>query len=235
MSEYLQISAKALGGLGMPNACERCAWIKLRAKKLPFQIFPGIFSSIDSYSKKIQDAHYLRAAASLPWFAQAGLDGEPLKEPHWRSFNVVDEANGIILTGMPDAVLALPDGSFVIIDYKTSKFTKGQDSLMPMYRVQLNAYAYIGERLDLNPVSRLILAYYEPQTDVDETTIESLLHPGGFWMGFTPHLVEIPVETHSIDALVKKARTLYDRATPPERGEGCADCAALDSIFELVG
>ena len=51
--DQFKISAKALGALAMPDSCDRCTWIKLKVKNLPFQIFPGIFSTIDAYTKKI--------------------------------------------------------------------------------------------------------------------------------------------------------------------------------------
>lgn len=41
----LRISAKTLGELACADFCSRCFWLKAKAKKLPFQIFPGIFSS----------------------------------------------------------------------------------------------------------------------------------------------------------------------------------------------
>jgi len=44
----LRISAKNLGELALSDFCPRCFWLKLHAKRLPFQIFPGIFSSIDA-------------------------------------------------------------------------------------------------------------------------------------------------------------------------------------------
>ena len=45
----LRISAKSLGELALPDFCPRCFWLKTKARgKLPFQIFPGIFSSIDA-------------------------------------------------------------------------------------------------------------------------------------------------------------------------------------------
>ena len=47
MSE-LCISAKTLGEPVLPDFCPRCFWLKLHARQLPFQIFPGIFSSIDA-------------------------------------------------------------------------------------------------------------------------------------------------------------------------------------------
>lgn len=52
----LRISAKALGELALPDFCLRCFWLKLHARRLPFQIFPGIFRSIDVYTKRVVHA-----------------------------------------------------------------------------------------------------------------------------------------------------------------------------------
>ncbi len=52
----LRISAKTLGELALPGFCLRCFWLKLHARQLPFQIFPGIFSSIDAYTKRVVHA-----------------------------------------------------------------------------------------------------------------------------------------------------------------------------------
>jgi len=57
MSEPLRISAKNIGALALPDFCPRCFWLKLKARnRLPFQIFPGIFSSIDAYTKRVVHA-----------------------------------------------------------------------------------------------------------------------------------------------------------------------------------
>ena len=50
--EPLRISAKNLGELAKPDFCPRCFWLRTHAKRLPYQIFPGIFSSIDAYTKR---------------------------------------------------------------------------------------------------------------------------------------------------------------------------------------
>ena len=50
----LRISAKNLGAFALPGFCPRCFWLQLRVEnRLPFQIFPGIFSSIDAYTKRV--------------------------------------------------------------------------------------------------------------------------------------------------------------------------------------
>jgi hypothetical protein len=56
----LQISGKDLGALAMKGFCPRCFWISGRTR-LPWQIFPGIFSSIDSYSKKVVHGQFDRS------------------------------------------------------------------------------------------------------------------------------------------------------------------------------
>ena len=50
----LQISGKNLGTLARPDCCPRCFWLQHTTDKgLPYQIFPGIFSSIDAYTKNV--------------------------------------------------------------------------------------------------------------------------------------------------------------------------------------
>ena len=49
----LRIFAKTLGELALPGFCPRCFWLKMHTRQLPFQIFPGIFSSIDVYTKRV--------------------------------------------------------------------------------------------------------------------------------------------------------------------------------------
>jgi len=50
--DQIKISAKNLGQTALEDFCPRCYWIKLKTNfKLPWQSFPGIFSSIDSYTK----------------------------------------------------------------------------------------------------------------------------------------------------------------------------------------
>jgi hypothetical protein len=66
MPDSLRISAKNLGALALPDFCPRCFWLKSRTKVLPFQIFPGIFSSIDSYTKRVVHA-WIDANGNAPF------------------------------------------------------------------------------------------------------------------------------------------------------------------------
>ncbi|MHA1973162.1 MAG: hypothetical protein ACTSW1_09225, partial [Candidatus Hodarchaeales archaeon] len=84
----IRISAKNLGQLALPNYCPRCFYIKLKLNnKLPWQIFPGIFSSIDSYSKKITWTYFEKYKKLPPWFS--GEFVKPIPVPHWSKFSFV--------------------------------------------------------------------------------------------------------------------------------------------------
>jgi len=229
----IRISAKDLGVLALPGFCPRCFWLKMRCQnKLPFQIFPGIFSSIDSYTKKVTGVHYARYNQLPPWLRQIAELGRPVKVPHHSKFRVLDEEKDILLTGAPDEIIQRDDGSHLIIDYKTSRFTKNQDSLLPLYQVQLNAYAYIGERQGFDPVSGLALIYMEPQTDLTEDQLDSVLRDDGFLMGFAGYVLELKLEAERIiPPLLKEVRNICDLEAAPSGKQDCRDCNLLEQLF----
>ena len=108
----------------------------MHGKGVPHQIFPGIFSSIDAYGKRVVHGWFDRQKSAPPWLAALGdIDGYR-NPPHYSKFSVLDQESAVVLRGTPDGVLAKRDGSFLIIDYKTAKFTAHQDELFPMYATQ---------------------------------------------------------------------------------------------------
>jgi hypothetical protein len=226
----LRISAKDLGYLAMPEFCPRCFWIKTHCK-LPYQIFPGIFSSIDSYSKKITWLHYRKEGKLPPWFCALGMAGEPIPIPSAREFQIVDEDTGVVLCGIPDDIFRDTDG-IIIIDYKTARFTENADALIPIYRVQLNGYAYIAEQLGLGPVKKLWLVYYEPQTSItDESLVTNV---DGFAMHFKAHCMELTLDTTMITPLLKKAKEIFEMEEISNSKEGCKDCVAIQKLNEVI-
>src|ERR1017187_6551177 len=193
MTTQLRISGKNLGQLALSSFCPRCFWLKMRCgDKLPWQIFPGIFSSLDSYQKKITNLHYALHNRIPEWFDGFGNLGEPIKVPGHSVFRTVDEVTNILLTGVPDEVFKRPDGSLFIADDKTARFTGHQDELMGMYVTQLNSYAIIAERIGLGKVTGLGLVYHEPASDIGQDDIDSVCEDDSFTMRFIPKL--LPVE-----------------------------------------
>lgn len=229
----LQISGKDLGALAMPGFCPRCFWISRHAK-LPWQIFPGIFSSIDSYSKKVVHGYFDRHG-SPPWLTELG-DITGYREPPAASkFRISVEEHGLLLTGAPDAIFEKADGTLVIADYKTSRFTPAQDKLMPVYRVQLNAYAFIARKLGWPPISALSLVYTEPITDAESAQSSAVQREDGFAMGFSARLFPLNIDEAMLPPLFARAASIYTESKPPQPRNGCHDCKKLDDIRTLLG
>lgn len=229
--ELLRISGKRLGYLALPDACERCFWLQSHLGwRLPFSIFAGIFSSIDSYTKKVTAAHYTLRRNVPDWL---GIDGEPIQVPHHSRFQSILKRSGILLTGAPDELLRRFDGSLAILDYKTSRFTEHQDQLLPTYRTQLNAYALISHNIGLGQVSGLYLVYCEPLTGLDDEDIIPLIDEDGFKMRFQAKVFQIPIRLAALDPLFKRARRIYDIPEPPPPREGCKDCRLVERMMTV--
>jgi hypothetical protein len=234
MPASLRISAKSLGAAALPSFCPRCFWIQMHAEGLPYQIFPGIFSSIDSYGKRLVHAWFDHHQSAPPWLAALGDLKGYRPPPHFSKFSTLDGETGIVLRGTPDGILVRRDGSHVIVDYKTAKFTAHQDELFPMYEAQLNAYAFIAEQCGFSPVSGLALLYTEPVTDNAAAAKDANLTAAGFVMAFSTHILPVDLAPERILKLLVKVREIYDRNRPPDSREGCEDCALLKNLIAVA-
>jgi hypothetical protein len=185
------ISATELGYYASSRFCPHCAWVRLNVKNLPYQSFPGIFSTIDRYNKLIVRNYFQRENSLPTWLSQLGEAQAYVDPPHWSRFKILDETSGLTLRGEADGIFRMADGSYTIVDYKTSKFSGAQRAMLKSYETQLNAYAYIGERLELSPVGRLALVYMEPQTEEETVLNPELADEQGFIMGFAAKVVEV--------------------------------------------
>lgn len=204
------ISAKDLGQLAMPNFCPQCFWLQRHFGKPP-SIFPGIFSTLDAITKRSTHAS----------FSQTNLPPDWLKAPEAVDvvegntyFNLPVEQDWI-LVGQPDDIFKLKDNTYQIIDYKTARFTGQQDELLPMYEVQLNAYAYLAEKYGFQPVSKLALVYFQPEQDLDPET---------FKLKFDTYQLEIELQADLIPSLLAQARQVVLAEKMPE---GKADCKGI--------
>ena len=201
--------------------------------RLPFQIFPGIFSSIDAYTKRVVHAYFDEHDGPPSWLSDLGLIVGYREPPHFSQFNYVDAEHNILLTGMPDGILVRADRSYIIIDYKTAKFTATQDKLFPMYEVQLNAYAAIGEHCGFDPVTGLVLLYMEPMTNV-RAGLDQQCRDYGFDMGFSAHVLSIDLNPDALDPLLAQTRELFQLPGPPPSRPDCKDCDLTERLIALV-
>ncbi|MFC1913632.1 hypothetical protein ACFLX7_05560, partial [Chloroflexota bacterium] len=227
--------AKNLGEVAMWTFCPRCFWIKRQLNnKLPFQIFPGIFSSIDSYTKRVVHGWFDKYGSPPPWLGDLGNLVGYIEPPHYSKYNIVDQENNILLTGSPDGVFIRPDNSHIIVDYKTAKYTGAQDMLYPMYETQLNAYAMIGNKCGLDPVSDLALIYMEPVTDEVAAAGDENYRGDGFGMSFAANIHKVKLDINIIPALLSKTREINDLNSLPDGREGCRDCQQLEDLLGVI-
>ena len=230
------ISATDLGYYASSRFCLLCAWVRLHVKPLPFQSFPGIFSTIDRYNKLIVQGHVDRENSLPLWLRQLGEFRAYIDPPHWSRFKFLDSHSGVTIRGEADAIFQMADGSYTIIDYKTARYTPGQQGMFRSYRVQLNAYAYIGERLGVSPVSRLALVYMEPQTDEETAREPQLVDQRGFSMGFAATIVDVELQPETlIPPLLNRVKDVAEMDRPAEGLPGCKDCQALTSLMDALG
>ena len=225
----IRISAKDLGVLAMPDFCPRCFWIKKKAKKLPWQIFPGIFSSIDAYTKKTVHEYFDINKKAPPWLPELTEAKRYLKALHWTKFQRTDPVTGITLSGMIDDMFEFDDMSRMIGDYKTAKYTKNADKLLPIYDIQLNGYAWIEEGFGSVVRPELPLYYCEPITEPDIKRLEET----GFNMGFSVKSVVVKKNTDIIPELLQRVHDILSDKIP-EGKEDCKDCVSLNNIVELI-
>ncbi len=229
----MRISAKDLGQLATNDFCPRCFWIERHAKGLPYQMgFPGIFSSIDAYTKNIVETYFQKNGRLPSWLSEIG-EVERIVTVNSSEFRLV--SGETILTGMPDLIFKRPDGSFAIVDYKTARYTGNQSTLMPVYQIQLNGYACIAEAIGERPVKDLYLVYFEPPSkEVFEKITDGHTNKEGFEMPFKPTIHPIKKDTKEVMDLLRKAEEIYSKDRPPEGLKGCEDCERLEGLIGLV-
>ena len=233
--ENLRISAKDLGQLALPDFCPRCFWVSRRAPKgLPYQVFPGIFSSIDSYTKKVVHRYFDVHRRAPDWLAPLAPITNYREPPHHTKFRVRHEATGILLTGALDAIFERPDGTLVLADYKTAKFTGNQDALLPLYEVQLNGYAYIAAALEWPRISALALIYTEPQTASDDAHPDRSGRDSGFAMDFAARILPLPLQPSMVEPLLRRTKEIVESDAPPAGREGCKECERLAGVVGLL-
>ena len=239
----MQISAKNLGELKSRNFCQRCFWVKTHQKQLPYQIFPGIFSSIDAYTKSIVSSYVSREGKLPDWLKDIGEVNKAYKNTTdaMKGKNINSKAKfnaqykDVLLTGIPDAIYRRPNGNIVIVDYKTARYTSGQDDLLPVYEIQLNCYAYIAERLGIRPVESLYSIYFEPpERESHELIAKGHTTAEGFEMPFKPIVHKIRKDTKEIETLMDRAYGVYALTNPPKGREDCKDCENVAKLATLL-
>jgi len=225
----ITINARDLGKVRMADFCPRCFWFTSHfplPASHPFRSpLPGIISTLDAYIKQVVNSTFSQKGQLPEWLTQA-LGGlvvtETLQPQRWQV-----EVRDFILTGEPDAIWKLGDGSVFIADYKVAQLTQAQDALFPLYEAQLKAYAYLAERNGYK-VSGLALVYLQPQRYRDEPQRLVEVTADQFALHFTCAVK--PIESwkpEEVEEMVCELGNILVQSSPPDSKGNCKGCVSL--------
>ena len=155
------------------EGCKRCFYLKtINGIIQPSIPLPSIFSRIASLLKNhYHGKHTSELHVALPpgfvSYGEQYVKSTTIQSPNHNATCYIN--------GRFDIVLSFDDGSYGVIDFKTSNPSKDSAN---MYSRQLHAYAYALEhpapgKLSLSPVTKLGLLYFYPD-NISQTSIDRL-------------------------------------------------------------
>ncbi len=223
----LRVGAKFLASMALPNFCERCLYYRVKCGDAPFSIFPSIFNAIDLYTKSIVHTHIDETGRAPKWM---GSFAEATGYKNVGFLKHEDEKNELLLKGSPDVVLHdAKEIRCFVGDYKTARYDDGRDHLLPQYKVQVLAYAYLLVMNGYKKPERAALFYFEPPTDLKPADLLKHTTKTGFTMPFSVKVVDLELaDFEEVEKLMKRMREIYDQQEVPNGREGCRDCMRLD-------
>ncbi len=199
------------------DECPRCFYLKVvLGLPRPAMAFPKIFSNIDLLMKKMFDGKSTSEfSPDLPpghvLFGGKWVESTPINSP--------DKKVSCYIKGIFDSVVEFDDGSYAVIDFKTSEPNPHH---VEFYGRQLSAYAYALEhaaagKLALAPITRLGLLCVEP-IDIDRDDRGRIRYAGEVtWM-------PVPKDEAGFLAFIDRVLQVLALPEPPPASEKCGFC-----------
>ena len=208
------------------NGCKRCFYQKVvNGVAQPSMPLPSIFSKIAGLLKDHYDG---KPNSELHPDLPSGIVS--LGEKYVRSdiIQLPNHTDICYINGRFDIVLSFDDGSYGVIDFKTSKPSSESSSL---YSRQLHAYAYALEhpapgKLSLSPVTKLGLLYFYPD-NVNQQSIERLNY------GAEIVWVEVEKDERGFLGFIDEVLDVLELPKPPECSPNCQWCKYLNTMTNL--
>jgi len=199
------------------DECPRCFYLKVvMGINRPPVPFPSIFGNIDLLMKKMFGGK--RTEEILPdlppgqvLFSGKWVESVPLQFP--------GQNHSCFIRGIFDSVLQFDDGSYAVIDFKTSQ---PNPKHIEFYGRQLRAYAYALQhpapgKLALAPISRLGLLCVEP-IDIDRDESQRIRYIGDVtWL-------EVPLAEERFLNFLAEVSQVLNAPEPPPPAEKCPFC-----------
>jgi hypothetical protein len=196
--------------------CRRCYWLKLKGVlKRPSGPFPKVFTRLDGAMKNYfldKGSQDLSPRLRPGQVVTGGLTvrSAPLQIP--------GHETAVIIGGRIDTAIAFDDGTYAIIDYKTSE---PKPEHAQFYARQLHAYMVAAENpapsaLELSPITQLGLVIVEPEVMVG-------LDDGVAFKGKT-HFLEIERDDAGFTGFLMQVLLLLEHPEPPAPAPDCSYC-----------
>lgn len=198
------------------DGCKKCFYLKVKHNLTYRGPFPGMFTKMGDLTSN----YFLnRLSGEISPTLPAGI--VKLKEKWVKSIPISfpNTASQCVIKGRFDAILSFDNGSYGIIDYKTSDASEEKAAF---YSRQLSAYAYALENpapnaLSLSPITRLGLLIITPERFERIPNGELAFVTKTTWM-------DVPRDDTTFLALLEEVVTLLDMTNPPEPDEDCGLC-----------
>ena len=209
------------------EGCKRCFYLKVvNGIAQPSIPLPSIFSKIASLLKNHYDGkHTSELHVALP----SGTVSHGEKYVRSQTINLPHHNASCYITGRFDIVVSFDDGSYGVIDFKTSNPSSKSAAL---YSRQLHAYAYALEhpapgRLALSPVTKLGLLYFYPDS-VNQQGLERLSYEADItW-------IEIEKDEGIFLNFLDKVLNLLELPEAPEHSPECQWCSYLNNMNKFI-
>lgn len=158
--------------IGYLLECPRCLWLYFnRGVKRPRGLFPSLPDGMDEIFKAYFDQY--REKGKLPpeiaGKINARLFDDMAKLNIWRNidfgrggFRAEFREFNILLSGAIDELLVRPDGTYIVLDFKTRGYPTKEDT-HSHYKDQLNLYALLLEENNLPPYKFGYLLFFWPE------------------------------------------------------------------------
>jgi hypothetical protein len=202
--------------------CKRCFYLKVVTGFLqPRPPMPKIFNLIDAkmkscYANKRKQSIVPNLPPGVVEYGENWVESQAILLPN--------ETATCFIRGRLDTVMKFDDGTYGVIDFKTSTRKAEHVSL---YARQLHAYCYALEHpapgnLGLSPVSRLGLLVFEPSSYVHSHGQEASLSGGLSW-------VEIPRDDQGFLDYLAEVLAVLEQPQAPGGSPSCEWCQYRDA------
>lgn len=208
------------------DGCKYCFYLKVKHNIVLRGVFPGIFTKMANLTSEF----YLgKPAQEISPDLPPGVVKYREKFVKSDPISFADTTSRCYISGRFDAAVAFDDGSYGIVDYKTSAAKEEQTAF---YSRQLSAYAYALENpapkaLHLSPIVRLGLFVVTPARFERTPSDEMIFVNETTWM-------DVPRDDGAFLSLLREVVAVLDAPVPPEPSENCEVCNYRKSMGEFM-